>query len=177
MQANNAENSSLNNLQNTGLKMAILLFTFAISACTSTDLFVVNSLARLEDYSVYENIAYGPDAFNQLNVYVPANHSPKANLSTVIFFYGGCWGGCRTFTKEHYLFVAQALTSQGYITVLTDYRRYPQVRFAEIIDDARASVEWVKSNINKFGGNPGSIYLMGHSAGAHLGAMLTFNKT
>ena len=177
MQAHKTENSSLFNTQNAGLKIAILLFISAITACTNTGLFVVNSLAKLDDYSVYENIAYGPDEFNQLNVYVPANHSPEANLPTVIFFYGGCWGGCRTYTKEHYLFVAQALTSQGYITVLTDYRRYPHVKFPEIIDDARASVEWVKSNINRFGGNPGSIYLMGHSAGAHLGAMLTFNKT
>ena len=177
MQAHKTENSSLFNTQNAGLKIAILLFISAITACTNTGLFVVNSLAKLDDYSVYENIAYGPDEFNQLNVYVPANHSPEANLSTVIFFYGGCWGGCRTYTKEHYLFVAQALTSQSYITVLTDYRRYPHVKFPEIIDDARASVEWVKSNINQFGGNPGSIYLMGHSAGAHLGAMLTFNKT
>lgn len=177
MLVHKTENSSLFLTQYASLKIAALLFTLAVTACTSTGQSVLYSQARYDNYSVYENISYGPGEFNQLNIYVPVNHSHEADLSTVIFFYGGCWGGCRTYTKEQYLFVAQALTSQGYITVLTDYRRYPQVRFPEIIDDARASVEWVNSNIKQYGGNPGSIYLMGHSAGAHLGAMLTFNKT
>jgi acetyl esterase/lipase len=79
--------------------------------------------------------------------------------------------------KEDYLFVAQALTSQGYIAVLADYRRYPEVRFPLIIDDARRATEWVKQNIEKYAGNANSIFLMGHSAGAHLAALLTLDES
>jgi acetyl esterase/lipase len=61
--------------------------------------------------------------------------------------------------------------------VLADYRRYPEVRFPEIIDDARQAVEWVQANIGNYGGHSDSIFLMGHSAGAHLAAMLTLNES
>ena len=73
--------------------------------------------------------------------------------------------------------MAQAMTSRGYIAVLVDYRRYPAVRFPEIIDDARRAVEWVNGNIERYGGDSRSIFLMGHSAGAHLGAMLTLDES
>ena len=51
------------------------------------------------------------------------------------------------------------------------------VKFPEIIDDARRAVEWVHRNIGRYGGDPGKIFIMGHSAGAHLGAMLILDET
>lgn len=151
--------------------MAALLL---LAACTESALFAVNSLARTDNFAVVEDIAYGRHRMNRLDMYLPGqDQAPRA---TVVFFYGGCWGGCETKNKERYVFVAQALTSHGYAVVIPDYRRYPEVKFDRIIDDARRAVEWLKANGTEYGADSDAIFLMGHSAGAHLGAMLTLNE-
>jgi len=157
----------------------IPLLLLILPGCTDLSLFVVNRLAALSDYSSYEDIPYGPEKLQHLSVYRPENlpANDAGRLATIIFFYGGCWGGCRTLDKGAYLFVAEAITSRGYNAVLADYRRHPAVKFPEIIDDAHRAVEWVHHNIGQYGGDPGKIFIMGHSAGAHLGAMLTLDET
>jgi acetyl esterase/lipase len=150
------------------------LILLLLTACSNPGLLVANSLAQLGDYTVVENIAYGKQPLNRLSIYLP---EPKhKNPATIIFFYGGCWGGCETLNKEHYLFVAQALTANGFNVVIPDYRRHPEVKFASIMDDATRTVEWVKTHIDVYGGDPNKLFLMGHSAGAHIAAMLTFNE-
>lgn len=151
-----------------------MVLLFALAGCTSSTLLAVNTLARFDDYTVIEDVAYGVHDLNRLNIYLPAQK--QASRATVIFFYGGCWGGCETINKENYLFVAQALTAHGYTVVIADYRRYPEVKFDRIMADASQSVTWVRAHIANYGGDPEKIFLMGHSAGAHLAAMLTFNK-
>ncbi len=156
-----------------------LFFCLSLCSCAQMSLFIVNGLAEFEDYTVVKDIQYGANELNYLDIYIPPFPDTQSPLKmpVIIFFYGGCWGGCDTGLKEDYLFVAQALTSQGYIAVLADYRRYPQVRFPEIIDDARQATEWVKQNIDKYAGDASSIFLMGHSAGAHLAAILTLDES
>jgi acetyl esterase/lipase len=151
-----------------------LFYLLALTACVESALFAVNSLARTDNFVAIEDIAYGEHSLNRLDIYLPGQG--QALHATVVFFYGGCWGGCETKDKEYYLFVAQALTSHGYAVVIPDYRRYPGVRFDQIIDDARRSVEWVKAHGAEYGADSENIFLMGHSAGAHLAAMLTLNE-
>lgn len=159
--------------------IAGLLFLFILNGCTSSALFFVNSLAKFSEYTVHENIPYGNHPLNQLDIYVPGEQSnqPGSDLPVVIYFYGGCWGGCMTLEKNNYVFIAEALTSHNYIAILADYRLYPEVKFPQLMDDAKNSVEWVKSNIHRYGGNPDNIFLMGHSSGAHMAAMLTLDES
>lgn len=151
-----------------------IVFLFALAGCASSTLFMLNALARFDDYTVIEDVAYGNHALNRLNIYLPARK--QASRATVVFFYGGCWGGCETINKENYRFVAQALTGYGYTVVIADYRRHPEVKFSGIMADVGQSVIWVRAHIGEYGGDSENIFLMGHSAGAHLAAMLTFNK-
>ena len=150
-----------------------------VTACDSAGLSVVNLLASFDNYYVYENLSYGSEKQNVMDVYVPetknmSNHTKR--LPVVVFFYGGCWGGCKTLTKEQYVFVAQALTAKGYLVVIPDYRHYPEVNFFQIMVDAGKTVEWVKKNINQYGGDSDRLFLMGHSAGAQIGAILTLDE-
>ncbi len=156
----------------------ILVMSFFLVSCTSSALFFVNNLARFGDYESDIDIAYGTDVIQKLDVYWPLNIKAieQKNRVTVVFFYGGCWGACSDLVKEDYLFVAQALTSNNIIAVIVDYRKFPNVRFPQIMDDAKSSVEWVSDNIKNYGGNPDNIILMGHSAGAHMASMLVFNE-
>lgn len=156
------------------IPMALML-----GSCTNISLLIVNSLAKLDDYSVIRNIPYAHHDLTQLDIYIPEKKQELEGTikhPVVIFFYGGCWGGCETRNKEHYEFVAQAFTAKGFIVVLADYRRYPEVVFDSIIDDASHSVKWVKEHIVEYGGDNNRLFLMGHSAGAHLAAMLTLNE-
>lgn len=156
---------------------AIFLGSCLLFGCASPSLFLANTLARFDNYTVIEDLSYGKGKLNTLDIYIP-DHSltPNSTLPVVIFFYGGCWGGCTVFNKEHYRFVAQALTSNKFITVIGDYRRYPDALFPEIINDSKQIVEWVKTHISHYYGDPNRVFLMGHSAGAHLAAMLALNE-
>ncbi len=137
--------------RSTLVRIAGLLFLFILNGCTSSSLFFVNSLARLSEYTVHENISYGNHPLNQLDIYLPGEQSNQSDLNfpVVIYFYGGCWGGCMTLEKDNYVFIAEALTSHNYIAILADYRLYPEVKFPQLMDDAKKSVEWVKSNIHR----------------------------
>jgi len=104
-----------------------------------------------------------------IDIYTPtrAVHAP-----VIVFFYGGNW---QSGDKESYRFVAASLASRGFVTVVPDYRVYPEARFAEFLQDGAQAVAWTKLNIERFGGNPDRVFLMGHSAGAHIAAMLTLD--
>ncbi len=161
-----------------GLRLVLLgSCLLALAGCTRVSLLVANTWARFGDYSVASDIPYGPDPLNQLDIYTPAGTPGDLPRPTVVFFYGGCWGGCDTVTRESYRFVAEALTSENFVAVMADYRRHPQVKFRQIMADTGAAVSWVAQHIGDYGGDSSRIYLMGHSAGAHLAAMLTLNES
>ena len=61
--------------------------------------------------------------------------------------------------------------------MVPDYRVYPQVRFPQFIADGAKVLRWVKNNVARFGGDPNHLFVMGHSAGAHIAAMLTLDQT
>ena len=156
------------------IKKSIVLFFLYIPlvACTDSALYLVNSIARFGDYSVSTDIAYGQHELNRLDLYKPQ----KQAKGVVVFFYGGCWGGCETLPKNHYRFVAQTLTDLGYAVVIPDYRLFPEVKFLSIMDDASSVVQWVSENHQEFGVESNAVILMGHSAGAHIAAMLATNE-
>lgn len=157
------------------VKHTILLITICLllNGCTKPALYFVNSLARLGDYTVEPDISYGPHVLNKLDVYRPAE---KAK-GIIVFFYGGCWGACQTYPKADYRFVAETLINLGYAVVIPDYRLYPEVMFLDIMHDATLAFHWVADNLPEFDLESESLILMGHSAGAHIAAMLVANET
>ena len=153
---------------------SIFLIVILCSGCIRSGLSVINGLASVGDFKKITNQSYGELPRQQLDIYVP-KQGPAAK-PVVVFFYGGCWGACRTYSKDAYDFVGDTLTAAGYITVLTDYRLYPDARFDDIMQDATASLNWTHEHIQAYGGDPDKIFLMGHSAGAHIAALLATNE-
>lgn len=119
--------------------------------------------------TLHRSIAYGDGPRRTLDVYVPKGAS---NAPVVIFFYGGSWQMGR---KELYGFVGNALAARGIVAVLPDYRVYPEVKFPEFVRDGAAATRWTHDHVSRFGGDSASIILMGHSAGAHIAAMLALD--
>ena len=113
-----------------------------------------------------KDISYGKQKWQQLNIY-PQKNNQQAPV--VIFIYGGGW---HKGSKEQYHFVADGLTRKGYLVVIPDYIKYPAGRFPTFIEDIALATAWVKKNIVSYGGDPNQMLLVGHSAGAHTGALL-----
>ena len=59
------------------------------------------------------------------------------------------------------------------MVVIPDYRKYPSVRFPVFVQDGAKALAWTYDNIKSYGGAPSRIHVAGHSAGAHIGALLT----
>lgn len=122
-------------------------------------------------YRRQEDIPYGDKGRQRLDVYLPLEGDQ--NRPVVVFFYGGSWQNGR---RQDYRFVGQALTARGVITVIPDYRLYPEVRFPGFLEDGAQVCAWVKEHIAGLGGNPERLFVMGHSAGAYISAMLALNS-
>lgn len=142
---------------------------FLLAGCTKFDL--LNATVSSGGYVRTADLTYGPQPRQRLDVYQPRHAAPGAT-GVVVFFYGGDW---QTGSKDGYRFVAEAITSQGFVAVLPDYRLYPSVIFPAFVHDGALAVRWVHDNIDRFGGDPRRVYLMGHSAGAHIAALLTLD--
>jgi acetyl esterase/lipase len=151
---------------------AIGLASIVTVACTPIE--TLNTFIPDDGYHLYANIAYGNLSRQKLDVYKPIGHidNNKQKTPVIIFYYGGSWD---SGNKSDYKFVAEAFTSKGFLTVVPDYRVYPEVKFPAFMADPAKAAKWVKNNIQDFGGDSGRVFLAGHSAGAHIAVMLSLN--
>src|SRR5690606_38098443 len=69
-------------------------------------------------------------------------------------------------------YVGRWLAEAGVTTIIPDYRLFPEVRYPVFVEDAAAAVAWVFGNHERLGIDPERIHLSGHSAGAHIAALL-----
>lgn len=141
-----------------------------LTACSGQ--FWVNTLVPRWGYDRYSDIEYGAQARQTLDIYVP--DEPAAGHPVVVFFYGGSW---QSGDKRGYRFVGQALASRGITAVLPDYRLYPQVTFPAFVEDGAAALAWTQRHIDDYGGEAANLVVAGHSAGAHIAALLATDPT
>lgn len=141
-----------------------------LSGCSPLEM--LNATVSDNGYSSVLNLPYGNKPRQNLNIHVPK--ILNKNRDVVVFFYGGRW---QYGSKDEYGFVADALTSKGFITVIADYRLYPQVDWREFVQDGASAYDWVVNNIEQYGGNPDRVFVMGHSAGAHIAAMAAVDES
>lgn len=145
------------------------LASACLTACADSAFFIANLPAAFNGVSVTRDLAYGSGSSKKLDLYIPKRASEEP-LPVIIFLYGGRW---TDGTKRQYAFAANALAQEGFIVVVPDYRKYPDVKFPVFVEDGAEAVAWVHDNIGAYGGNPGHIFLSGHSAGAHIGALIS----
>ena len=133
---------------------------------------VLNVIALWGKYRATTGIAYAPGPRHSLDIYAPEPRSAAA-APVVVFFYGGDW---QEGDRATYRFVGAALAARGLVTVIPDYRVYPEVRFAGFLEDGALAVKWVHDHAAEFGGDPARLVLMGHSAGGYIAAMLAYDR-
>jgi acetyl esterase/lipase len=126
---------------------------------------IVNTIARASHYVLKER-CYGDDPRQGVDCYL--HKSPRENRPVIIFLYGGGW---QSGERRNYRFVADTFCSLGFDVYVPDYRLFPEVRFERILEDGRAAVDSILSRVSD-----GPVFIIGHSAGAQIGALLTLNK-
>ncbi len=131
----------------------------------------LNALQPKGGVEVVRDIAYEPGPRGGLDVYRPRNadgHTP-----VVVFLYGGGWD---SGNRAEYAFAGEALARQGFIAVIPNYRLYPKVSWPVFLQDSAAAVAWTRAHVRTYGGDPGGMFLMGHSAGAYNAVMLAVDR-
>tara|TARA_B100000686_G_scaffold322360_1_gene376030 strand:- start:6133 stop:6987 length:855 start_codon:yes stop_codon:yes gene_type:complete len=116
------------------------------------------------------NIKYGKSEKQKLDIFVPIN---AKNSSVQVYFHGGYWIGRDKYDHSH---IAQPAIKNNVIHVSVNYDLCPNVKLDVIVKQAQKSISWIYKNIKKYGGNKYKINLVGHSAGAHLVAMILTKK-
>jgi acetyl esterase/lipase len=104
-----------------------------------------------------------------MDLYAPPEAARQQGRPLVVFWYGGSW---QSGSRKEYRFVGAALAARGAVTVVPDYRLYPEVRFPEFLRDAAAAVARAQLEAPRYGADPRRTVLGGHSAGAWIAAML-----
>ena len=105
-----------------------------------------------------------------LDLYVPQTGS---GLPVVMWVHGGTW---RAGDKGNIGDKPQAFTDAGYLLVSVNYRLSPAVQHPAHVEDVAASLAWIHDHIDRYGGDPARIFLIGHSAGAHLVALVATDE-
>jgi acetyl esterase/lipase len=134
--------------------------------------FAANVPAVFGAYERQVDAAYGSDPQHRLDVYTPLGSVLKPR-PVIVFWHGGRW---MFGDKARYRFVGAALAATGCVAVLPNYRHYPQVKMPGFMDDAARAALWAVAHAGDFGGDLGRVYLMGHSAGAHMAALLALDS-
>ena len=114
-----------------------------------------------------------------VDVHIPDAAEPKGffkikkKVPVLLYVHGGGWikgDRRRIYNLSNYA------NSRGYMLVAISYRPVPRTNIDGQVRDVARVISWTRSNIAKYGGNPKKIVIMGHSAGAHLVAMIGAQK-
>jgi arylformamidase len=135
---------------------------------TAVALLLLASPLLAADPRVHRDLAYAePKNERQtLDVYAPAEGK---NHPIVFWIHGGGWQrGSKTEVQSK----PQAFVDKGFVFVSTNYRFVPSVTIKEMAGDIAKAIRWTHDHAKEYGGDPDTIFVMGHSAGAQLAALV-----
>jgi len=116
-----------------------------------------------------ERRRYGPADIEQLDIFrtPAAAHGPAP---IYVFIHGGAW---RAGLASAYSAPAEMLIRAGAHFVVPDFAWVQDMAgdLLPIADQVCRAIAWTYRNAASFGGDPGRVYVGGHSSGAHLAAV------
>jgi acetyl esterase/lipase len=127
-------------------------------------------VVRLDDIPYVETDGSKSD-LRKLDIYHPERGK---DLPVMIYVHGGGWtrGDKKAVGQKVSLFCLE-----DYVFVSVNYRMLPETKVPAQAQDVAAAVAWVHDHAKDYGGNPDRLFLMGHSAGAHLVSLVATNET
>ena len=140
--------------------LAFIFGIFLVSGCASR---------KISDISYLKKSEALVTSFPKLNVF--QTRSSEKN-PVVIFIHGGYW---TSGNKDIYGFLGRNFAKKKIVTVIPNYTLSPNGSYDTMAKEVAAAIQWTSDNIEKYNGNPDQIFLMGHSAGGHLIALVGAN--
>ncbi len=162
-------NAVFNALSRSYARLALLVSIVAVAGCSSILFKGLNALSPDGELVEARGITFDGSLDLKLDIYRPKD---ATNAPVVVFYYGGRW---EFGNREDYRWFAEALARNGFVAILPDYRKYPQVKLDGFMTDAANALAWSFEHAAEYGGDRDQLFVMGHSAGAHLALMLATN--
>lgn len=127
---------------------------------------------------VHKNVVYrtiqGVDPILlSLDIYTPSSRGPHPIM---VMIHGGAW---RTGDKESQSvseIKSSFFTQQNFIFISVNYRLAPDDIHPAQVQDVASALSWIMENASTYGGDTGRLYLMGHSSGGHLAALIATDE-
>lgn len=117
-----------------------------------------------------KNLHYGREPGQSLDIYLPGEGYRGSQL---VFLHGGGW---HSGSKDEYAYLGAAMAAYGVTCAVVGYRLYPQVRYPVFIEDVAHALSWLRRDGLRYGFTSAPLYLMGHSAGAHIACMVALDE-
>ena len=131
-------------------------------------LVLLASSAGAAEMRLHLDLAYTDPVDRQrtLDVYASADGQDRP---VVVWIHGGGWhrGDKSDFDQK-----PQAFVDQGFVFISVNYRLFPNATIKQIAGDVAKAIRWTRDHARDYGGDPGTIIVMGHSAGAQLVALV-----
>ncbi|HYD19077.1 MAG TPA: alpha/beta hydrolase [Patescibacteria group bacterium] len=152
--------------------LAVVAFAGLLTSCVSVGVVLINIPASVKGGYTIQHANYGRGPANAVDIYVPDPKNTNTRRDAVMFFYGGRWESGQI---SDFKFVGAALARRGYVVAIPEYRHYPAVRFPDFVEDGARAVAWWDDHAGEFGARRG-VHLAGHSAGAHIAALIAADE-
>ncbi|MCF7890099.1 alpha/beta hydrolase [Candidatus Bipolaricaulota bacterium] len=120
------------------------------------------------DVTERKDLQYGSHERHKLDIFEPVEID--ADTEFIFFVHGGGW---ESGNKNMHRFIGRSWARKNFIVVLPNYRLAPEFTYPDQVRDVSRSLAWLQDNYGEY---PGSLYLAGHSAGAHLAATVGFSE-
>ncbi len=119
----------------------------------------------------YQNGGGGFSSMNGLDIY--RDPSNGRGRPVMLYVHGGGW---QIGDKGRVGSQPEAFLARGFVYVSANYRLYPEAGWREQASDIASAVAWIRDHIHEYGGDYRKLYLMGHSAGAHLVSLVAIDN-
>jgi acetyl esterase/lipase len=131
--------------------------------------------APKDGVKIMRDVPYGPHPRQVVDVFQP---DAARNAPVMMFVHGGAFvRGDKRVSDEVYDNVLYYFARQGMVGLNIEYRLAPESRHPGGARDVADAVAWAEREVHLYGGDPGRIYLMGHSAGGTHVATWAFDRT
>ncbi|MBA7535278.1 hypothetical protein ES705_27531 [subsurface metagenome] len=134
-------------------------------------------LARetFKDIKIFKDIPYtvikdvDPN-FTSLDIYTPLTDE---HFPVIVFIHGGTWsfGNKGSLSDKTISFI-----KANFVYVSINYRLSPDIKHPIHTSDVAKAITWIYKHISDYGGDPQNIFLLGHSAGGHLAALIATDE-
>lgn len=148
-----------------------LIFLSIMTCCLSIENNTQDSTSLLKYYDIHYDSIKGIDPkLNSLDIYTIDSEELKPIM---IYVHGGAW---RLGDKTSVGLKPIAFTEKGFVFISINYRLSPNAKFPAHAQDVAKAITWIYANAEQYGGDKKQIYLMGHSAGAHLVTLVSTDE-